>query len=142
MPRVNIRAVLIGILAGQVALLVVTNGGIDVANAFFGSTTTGQIDGGVVGMSTFLSVILGGFVAGRVASAGGLWQGTMVGIGFILIAIVFQFAQEASIVHDSLTSPGPRSLVDLGPMRIDEVFTGDLLALFGGGFGGWLARRR
>jgi hypothetical protein len=31
--------------------------------------------------------------------------------------------------------------VDLGPMRIDQVITGDLLALTGGFIGGFLARR-
>jgi hypothetical protein len=27
-------------------------------------------------------------------------------------------------------------------MRMDNVISGDLLALFGGSFGGWIARRR
>lgn len=144
MPRIHWRGVGIGLVAGQLALLVLTNGGIDLANYAFGSTTTGRVDGGIVGMSTFVAVIIGGVVAARIAGRGGVWQGTMVGIGFILVAIVYQFAQEASIVHDSLSlsTAGPRNLVDLGPMRIDEVFTGDILALFGGGFGGLIARRR
>jgi hypothetical protein len=142
MPRVSFRAVFIGLVAGQLALLLFTNGAIDASNAAFGSNGD-RIDGGIVGTTSFLAVILGGFIAARVAGYGGAWQGTMVGIGFILIAIGFDFAVESKIVHDALSiNGGPRSLVDLGPMRIDQVISGDLLALFGGSIGGFLARRR
>lgn len=142
MPRVSLRAVFIGLLAGQVLLLLLTNGAVDGANAAFGSNGD-RIDGGIVGTTSFIAVIVGGLVAARSAGYGGVWQGTMVGIGFIVIAIAFDFAVEAKIVHDSFAvNGGPRSLVDLGPMRIDQVITGDLLALFGGSVGGYLARRR
>jgi hypothetical protein len=142
MPRVSLRAVFIGLLVGQFLLLLLTNGSVDAANAAFGSSGD-RIDGGIVGTTSFIAVITGGFVAARSAGYGGVWQGTMVGIGFIVIAIGFDFAVEAKIVHDSFTiNGGPRSLVDLGPMRIDQVITGDLLALFGGSVGGYLARRR
>jgi len=70
----------------------------------------------------------------------GIYQGIVVAVGFILVSVVYQFVQEATVVHQALTS-GSRSLVDLGPMRIDNVISGDLLVLFGGSFGGWLSRR-
>lgn len=141
MPRIALRAVFAGFVVGEVVLLLLTNGMVDAANAAFGGTGD-RADGGIVGVTTFLAVILGGLVAARVAGYGGVWQGTMVGICFILVAIVFQFATEASIVHAALsTAGGQHSLVDLGPMRVDQVFTGDLLALFGGSVGGLLARR-
>ena len=143
MPPIRWRAVLAGLVVGQGLLLLLTNAGVDLANYFFGSTPSGALDGGVVGVSTLLAVIGGGFLAGRIAGSAGAWQGTIVGIGFIIVAVVFQFAQEASIVHSALSSAGPGEnyLVDLGPMHIDQVFMGDLLALFGGSVGGFLARR-
>jgi hypothetical protein len=143
MPPICWRAVLAGVAAGQLLLLLLTNAGVDLANYFFGSTPSGTLDGGIVGVSTLLAVIAGGFLAGRIAAAHGAYQGTIVGIGFIIVAVVFQFAQEASIVHSALSAAGPGQnyLVDLGPMHIDQVFMGDLLALFGGSVGGFLARR-
>ena len=133
------RACLAGLLVGEVLLLVLTNGGLDLANAVFGPTQ--RLDGGIVGVGSFLAVIVGGFTAARLAGRWGLYQGTVVGIGFIVVSIVVQFFQEASIVHQSLSS-GAHHIVDLGPMRMDNVISGDLLALFGGSFGGWMARRR
>jgi hypothetical protein len=143
MPPSRWGAALAGLVAGQALLLLLTNAGVDLANYFFGSTPNGALDGGIVGMATFLAVIAGGFLAGRLGAVAGWWQGTVVGIGFIIVAVVFQFAQEASIVHSALSSAGPGEnyLVDLGPMHIDQVFMGDLLALFGGSVGGFLARR-
>jgi hypothetical protein len=140
-PRVSLRAVLIGLVAGQVVLIFMTNGGLILADNAFGPQD--KLDGGVVGMATFLAVIAGGFVAGRIAGRHGVWHGMMVGIGFIAIAIAYEFADEIRLVHDSFqVTGGPRNLIDLGPMRIDQVITGDLLALFGGSVGGFLARRR
>ena len=111
----------------------------DLANALFGPTE--KLDGGIVGVGSFLAVIAGGFVAARLAGRWGLYQGTVVGIGFIVVSVAVQFGQEASIVHQSLSS-GAHHIVDLGPMRMDNVISGDLLALFGGSFGGWMARRK
>jgi hypothetical protein len=140
-PRISFRAVLAGLLAGQVLLIFMTNGGLILADNAFGPQD--RLDGGVVGMATFLAVIVGGFVAGRVAGRNGVWHGMMVGIGFIVIAILYEFADEVRLVHDSFqVTGGPRNLIDLGPMRIDQVITGDLLALFGGSVGGFLARRK
>jgi putative membrane protein (TIGR04086 family) len=140
-PRISFRAVLAGLVAGQVLLIFVTNGGLILADNAFGPQD--RLDGGVVGMATFLAVIVGGFVAGRVAGRNGVWHGMMVGIGFIVIAILYEFADEVRLVHDSFqVTGGPRNLIDLGPMRIDQVITGDLLALFGGSVGGFLARRK
>lgn len=140
-PRVHPRAVLIGLVVGQLVLLVVTNGGLVAADRAFGSQD--RLDGGIVGTATFLAVLVGGLLAARLAGRHGTWQGMMVGIGFIVVAIVYSFADEVRIVHDSFqVGGGAHSLVDLGPMRIDQVITGDLLALFGGSVGGFLARRR
>lgn len=119
--------------------MVLTNGGLDLANWAFGGLGD-RVDGGIVGVSTFVAVIVGGFVAARLAGRWGIYQGIVVAVGFIAVSVVYQFVQEASLVHQSL-SRGSHTLVDLGPMRIDNVVSGDLLVLFGGSFGGWLARR-
>ncbi len=137
--HISWRACLAGLLLGELTLLLVTNGGLILATALFGPTE--RLDGGIVGIGSFLAVILGGFAAARIAGRWGLYQGTVVGIGFILVSVIVQFGQEASIVHSSL-SAGAHHIVDLGPMRMDNVISGDLLALFGGSFGGWIARRR
>ena len=136
--HISWRHCLIGWVLGEVVLLLLTHGALDGANVLFGGTD--KVDGGIVGICSFLSVMLGGLVAARLAGRFGVYQGIVVAIGFIVVYAGYQFAVEASIVHAALTS-GSRSLVDLGPMRIEDVFTGDLLALGGGSFGGWLSRR-
>ena len=132
------RHCLIGVLAGEVALLVLSNAGLAGANLAFGGDGA---DGGIVGVSTLLAVITGAFLAARLAGRQGLFQGIVVGIGFILIGAVFQLADEAHIVQSSLATHSHR-LVDLGPMRMGDLISGDFLALFGGSVGGLLARRR
>lgn len=140
-PRVQLGAVMLGLVVGQVLLVLLTNGGLIMSDRAFGPQD--RLDGGVVGMATFIAVIAGGFTAARRAGSRGTWQGMMVGIGFIIVAILYSFADEVRIVHDSFqVTGGARNLVDLGPMRIDQVILGDLLALFGGTVGGFLARRR
>jgi hypothetical protein len=136
--HISWRHCLIGWVVGEGVLLLLTNGALDAANAAFGGTD--RVDGGIVGICSFLSVMLGGFVAARLAGRYGAYQGIVVAIGFIVVYAAYQFAVEASVVHSALTS-GSHSLVDLGPMRVEDVFTGDLLALGGGTFGGWLSRR-
>lgn len=136
--HISWRHCLIGWVVGEAVLLLATNAVIILANRIFGSSDS--IDGGIVGVCSFLSVMLGGYVAARLAGRWGVYQGIVVAIGFIVVYAAYQFAVEASVVHDSLAS-GSRSLVDLGPMRVQDVFTGDLLALGGGTFGGWLSRR-
>jgi len=137
--HISWRHCLIGWIAGEAVLLVTANLALAVANRYFGGTGD-SVDGGIVGVSTFVAVIIGGFIAARLAGRWGVYQGTMVAIGFIVASIVYQFVQEATVVHQSLSS-GANSPPNLGPMRIDNVISGDLLALFGGSFGGWLARR-
>jgi hypothetical protein len=132
------RHCLIGLLAGEVTLLVLSNLGLVTANLIFGGDGG---DGGIVGVSTLIAVIAGAFLAARLAGRAGLYQGIVVGIGFILIGAVFQLADEAHIVQSSLASHSHR-LVDLGPMRMGDLISGDFLALFGGSVGGLLARRR
>jgi hypothetical protein len=137
--HISWRHCFVGWLVGEALLLLIANGGLDLANAAFGGTESA--DGGIVGVSSFVAVIVGGFVAARLAGQWGMYQGVVVAIGFIATGALFQFAVEASLVHTALTT-GSHHLVDLGPMRIDNVVSGDLLALFGGSVGGLLARRR
>jgi len=125
-------------VVGEIVLLVISNGGSAVADAVFGSL--GRADGGIVGMATFLAVIVGGYIAARGAGRFGVYQGTVVAIGFIVISVVFQSLQEANAVSTALGT-GSNRLIDLGPMNMGGLITGDLLALFGGSFGGRLADR-
>jgi hypothetical protein len=139
--QVSWRSCLIGLLAGEVLLFVLSNVGLGIANAAFGASGFKTVDGGVVGVSTFLAVFFGGFLAARLANRFGLYQGVVVGAGFIAVGAIFQFAQEAQIVHSSLTS-GTHTLVDLGPMSMGNLLSGDMLALVGGSIGGLFSRRR
>jgi hypothetical protein len=134
------RHCLIGLAAGEVLLLLLANLGNLVANAAFGAGNT-SADGGIVGVATLLSVIAGGWLAARLAGRFGLYQGCVVAIGFIAVGALVQFAFEAQIVATSI-SAGGRKLVDLGPMNLGNVVTGDLLALFGGSVGGLLSGKR
>ncbi len=129
----------IGVVAGEALLLLLSNLGLRLADAAFGPS--GTTDGGIVGVSTLLAVLIGGYIAARLAGRAGMYQGIVVAVGFIVIAAIFQFAGEASTVSDSLHS-GSRNLVDLGPMNIGGLMTGDLLALFGGSVGGLLSGKR
>lgn len=136
------RHCLIGLLAGEALLLVLTNVARWIANAAFGPDAfSGGVDGGVVGVSTLLAVLFGGYLAARLAGRFGMYQGLVVGAGFILIGASFEFAQEAQVVHQSLQS-GTHTLVDLGPMNMGGLISGDLLALFAGSVGGLLSRKR
>ena len=132
---------LAGLFIGEAALLLVSNVALGLANAAFGNAGFQSADGGIVGVSTFLAVLLGGYLAARWAGRLGLYQGVVVGIGFIIVGALFQFGQEASLVHSSLAS-GTHTLLDLGPMSMGNLISGDLLALVGGSIGGLLSRRR
>jgi hypothetical protein len=135
------RACLVGLVAGEVLLFALSNIALGVANAAFGTAGFQNADGGIVGVSTFLAVFFGGFLAARLAGRFGLYQGVVVGAGFIAVGAIFQFAQEAQIVHSSLAS-GTHTLVDLGPMSMGNLISGDMLALVGGSIGGLFSRRR
>jgi len=138
---VSWRNCFIGLIAGELLLLVLSDGGLALANLAFGSTTGNNIDGGIVGVASFLSVLFGGFLAARLARRWELYQGFAVAVGFIMIAWAYQFGQEASVVHGSLQS-GTHNLIDLGPMNMGGLISGDFIALLGGSLGGVLARRR
>ncbi len=138
---VSWRHCLIGLLAGEVLLLVLSDGGLAIANAAFGSDGRNRLDGGIVGMATFLGVLAGAYLAARLAGRFELYQGTVVAVGFIIVGALFEFGQEASAVHSSLSS-GTHTLIDLGPMSMGGLISGDLLALVGGSIGALLARRR
>ena len=135
------RHCLIGLVVGEITLLVLSDGGLALANAFFGSDGRDKLDGGIVGMATFLSVLAGAFLAARLAGRFELYQGTVVAVGFIIVGAMFEFGQEASAVHTSLSSGG-HTLIDLGPMNMGGLISGDFLALVGGSIGALLARRR
>jgi len=128
----------VGLIAGEAILLLLSNVGDLIANRAFGSNGAQAADGGIIGVSTLLAVIAGGYLAARKAGRFGLYQGIVVAIGFIAWGAAYQFFVEAGTVASSLNS-GSHVLVDLGPMNLGNVFTGDLLALFGGSVGGLLA---
>ena len=132
---------IVGLLAGEALLLLLSNVGDLVANRLFGANGAQNADGGIVGVSTLLAVIAGGYLAARKADRFGLYQGIVVAIGFIAWGAAYQFFVEAGTVASSISS-GSHTLVDLGPMNLGNVFTGDLLALFGGSVGGLLSGRR
>jgi hypothetical protein len=138
---VSWRHCLLGLVAGEVVLLLLSNLGNLAANAAFGRAGSQGWDGGIVGVSTLIAVMFGGWLAARLAGRFGLYQGIVVAIGFIAWGAVFQFLQEAQIVASSI-SAGGHKLVDLGSMDMGSLITGDLLALFGGSVGGLLSGRR
>jgi hypothetical protein len=131
----------IGLLAGEALLLLISNLGLLVANVAFGAAGQQHADGGIVGVSTFVAVIFGGWLAARLAGRFGLYQGTVVAIGFIAVGAVWQFVHESLLVAQFI-SVGSHHLIDLGPMNLGAVVTGDLLALFGGSVGGMLSGKR
>jgi hypothetical protein len=135
------RHCLVGLVVGELVLLILSDGGLALANAAFGSDGRDRLDGGIVGVATFVAVLTGGYLAARLAKRTQLYQGFAVAVGFIVVAAMFQFGQEASVVHGSLGS-GSHTLVDLGPMNMGGLISGDFLALLGGSLGGLLAGRR
>jgi len=130
-----------GLVVGEALLLLFSNLGLLVANAAFGASGGQHADGGIVGVSTLIAVIAGAFLAAKLAGHHGLYQGIVVGCGFIVWGAIFQFLQEASVVASSI-SAGGHTLVDLGPMDMGSLISGDLLALFGGTVGGLLSGKR
>jgi len=135
------RHCLVGLIAGEALLLLLSNLGIVAANAAFGPSGGQQADGGIVGVSTLLAVLAGGYLAARLAGHHGVYQGIVVACGFIAWGAIFQFLNEAGTVASSL-SAGGHKLVDLGPMDMGSVVSGDLLALFGGTVGGLLSGKK
>lgn len=133
------RNVLIGIVAGEALLLVLSNGGLLLSNLAFGGSD--RADGGIVGVASFLAVISGAYLASRLSGRFGMYQGIWVAVGFIAVSAVTQYLHEQHLVQLSLQS-GSHRLVDLGSMNMGGLFSGDLLALFGGSFGGWLGDSR
>ncbi|MBV9100910.1 MAG: hypothetical protein JO198_07695 [Candidatus Dormibacteraeota bacterium] len=141
-PRtISWRHCALGLVVGEAVLLLVANLGSLAANAAFGPSGAQHADGGIVGVSTLLAVILGGWLAARTAGRFGLYQGIVVAIGFIVWGAIFQFLQEAQVVAGSI-SAGGHTLVDLGAMDMGSLITGDLLALFGGSVGGLLSGKK
>jgi hypothetical protein len=135
------RHCLLGLVVGELTLLILSDGGLAIANAALGSDGRDKLDGGIVGVASFLAVLAGGYLAARLARRQELYQGFAVAVGFIIVAASYQFGQEASVVHGSLQS-GTHTLLDLGPMNMGGLISGDFLALLGGSLGGMLARRR
>jgi hypothetical protein len=131
----------IGLLAGEAALLLVSNLGILIANVAFGPSGGQHADGGIVGVSTLIAVIFGAWLAGRLAGRSGMYQGIVVAVGFIAVGALYQFLHESQLVAQWI-SAGSTRLIDLGPMDMGSLVTGDLLALFGGTVGGLLSGKR
>ena len=139
--NISWRNCLIGVIGGELLLLIVSNVALGITNAVFGIDGLRSSDGGIVGVATLVAVVAGGFLAGRLAGRFELYQGIIVGVGFIIIGAIFQFLVEASIVRTALATHS-HYIVDLGPMSMGNLISGDFLALFGGSVGGLLARRR
>ena len=143
-PRsISWRHCALGVLFGEVTLLLLSNLALHGADAAFGPSASA--DGGIVGVSTLIAVMVGGFIAAKGAGRFGLYQGVVVGIGFIVVGALYEFSTEAGIVHQSLIAAagsGRRSLIDLGPMDMGSIISGDLLALFGGSVGGLFSGHR
>jgi hypothetical protein len=131
----------IGLVAGEAVLLLSSNLGLLIANVAFGPSGQEHADGGIVGVSTLVAVIFGGWLAARLAGRFGLYQGIVVAVGFIAVGAFWQFLQESLLVAQSI-SVGGKHLIDLGPMNMGNLITGDLLALFGGSIGGMLSGKR
>jgi hypothetical protein len=141
-PRtISWRHCALGLVAGEALLLLISNIGLSVANAAFGASGSQQADGGIVGVASLIAVIAGAYLAARLAGHHGLYQGIVVACGFIAWGAIFQFLNEAGTVASSL-SAGGHKLVDLGPMDMGSVVSGDLLALFGGTVGGLLSGKK
>jgi hypothetical protein len=135
------RHCLLGLAAGEAVLLLLSNVGSLVANAAFGTSGGQHVDGGIVGVSTLLAVIFGAWLAAKTAGRFGLYQGIVVAVGFIIWGAAYQFFHEAGLVAGSI-SAGGHTLLDLGPMDMGSLISGDLLALFGGSVGGLLSGKR
>lgn len=142
-PRGTIswRHCFLGLIVGELTLLILSDGGLAIANATLGGDGRDKLDGGIVGVGSFLAVLAGGYLAARLARRMELYQGFAVAVGFIIVAACYQFGQEASVVHGSLQT-GTHTLLDLGPMNMGGLISGDFLALLGGSLGGVIARRR
>jgi hypothetical protein len=138
----------IGLVVGEVLLLILLNASLILTNIWFGAAGLNNttVDGGIVGVCSLLAVIVGGFLAARLAGRFELYQGIVVAIGFIAVGAVYQFIQEAQIVHTSLATAlataGPKTPVNLGNMDMGGLIGNDLIALIGGSAGGLLGRRR
>ena len=135
------RHCLLGLAAGEAVLLLLSNLGSLAANAAFGVSGGQHVDGGIVGVSTLLAVIFGAWLAAKTAGRFGLYQGIVVAVGFIIWGAAYQFFHEAGLVAGSI-SAGGHTLLDLGPMDMGSLISGDLLALFGGSVGGLLSGKR
>lgn len=85
-------------------------------------------------IASAFSVMAGGFVAGSMAGAQGLFNGTMVALPFIAVAALLKSLGELELLAKS----GPLALP---PMNMGGLIVGDLLLLIAGALGGWLARR-
>ena len=137
------RHCVLGLVVGEVLLFVMVNVALALTNLWFGSAGLNNVavDGGIVGVGSLVAVLVGGFLAARLAGRFELYQGIVVGIGFIVVGAVYQFVQEASIVNLALAS-GSHSPVNLGDMDMGGLIGNDLIALIGGSAGGLLGRRR
>lgn len=80
----------------------------------------------------FVSMLVGGFVAGRSAGRLGLMQGLAVAVIFILVGVSYTAWFEIDLVGRY----GPQVL---RPMDSTSMILTDLVHLIGGTMGGWLA---
>lgn len=80
----------------------------------------------------FGTLLLAGLVAGRLGPlAGGVWNGMLVAIGFIVVQALARTITDVQLVGPSATAHGS----DMGSLIV-----GDVVVLSGGTLGGWLSR--
>jgi hypothetical protein len=87
---------------------------------------------GTLASLEFLALMVGGYVAGRLAGRVGVMQGVAVAVLFIVVAASVKAWWEI----DLASRFGPQVL---GPMDMGGLILGDLVHLTGACVGGWLA---
>ncbi len=77
-------------------------------------------------------LLVAGFVAGRLGPlGGGVWNGMLVAIGFIVVEALARTITDVQLVGPASAAHGS----DMGGLVV-----GDVVALSGGTLGGWLSR--
>jgi hypothetical protein len=83
----------------------------------------------------FLSLFVGGYLAGRWAGTSGFMNGVSVAVAFIVVWALGNAFYEARLVQDFGPAALPR-------MNLLGIVLGDILNLSAAAFGGWLAERK
>jgi hypothetical protein len=80
----------------------------------------------------FGALLVAGFAAGRLGPlAGGVWNGMLVAIGFIVVEALARTITDVQLMGPAVSAHGS----DMGGLVV-----GDVVVLSGGTLGGWLSR--